>query len=273
MIQLRTSVLVAVLLSCVMACGGDDDDDDMTGNAGTKAPTSDAGTVDGGGGGEDIGPSGPGDEGAPCDAANKCNAGFQCVKNVFTVGICARPCSDVDMSKCTKDEVCFGYTDAPADQHCTNIVTGEYDLCGVALTSVCNQRSCLYFPNLPIGVCVDICDVGAQVPDAGVGGDDMGDGGPAGATDGLAMCRPTETCIDGIVDSPRAGEGVCGTLVARGEECGLERGLYCASQDCCLAEDPSDDNSTLRCYQDCSAGRKCDKGTCTLLGDTIARCI
>ena len=60
--------------------------------------------------------------------------------------------------------------------------------------------------------------------------------------------------------------------VERGDECGIERGLYCADGDRCLVEDPSDDDSPTRCYQDCSAGTKCDTGKCVLLGDMFARC-
>ena len=70
-------------------------------------------------------------------------------------------------------------------------------------------------------------------------------------------------------------EGVCGTEVALGQECGIDIdfGQFCSEDALCVPEDLNDDTSTPRCYQDCSmAGTVCQMGTCRQLQGGFAYC-
>ena len=181
----------------------------------------------------------------------------RCATTPFTVGgapvgVCAAAC-EVD-GDCDGGQ-CISYTGAAADAHCVNVVEEEYEVCGVADTSVCSEElTCLDFPDLPVGVCVSLCAID------GAGGDDAGVDGPPLVSE----CSGGQSCIEGILADPTAGEGVCGMLVERGALCGLDIGLYCPEGDVCAPEDPDDENSAGRCFQDCSTGTgsECEEGTC-----------
>jgi hypothetical protein len=249
--HLAMLVLIAAVSSCGAGCG----DDDTGSNPST--PLRDGGNgsrVDGG-----MGPSGPGDEGAGCVSDGNCNGGFKCVANVFTIGICARACSTE--ANCDDGERCFSYTGQDSDKHCVNIVDEEFGLCGVGYTSLCGEkRVCLYAEGLPIGICVGLCDLdGPTLADAGVD-----DGGVIAepATAGHVLCGSTQTCVDDVLREPDPNEGVCGMYVDRGELCGTERGLFCATADVCVPDDINDSNSEWRCRQDCSTGQTCEQGKC-----------
>jgi hypothetical protein len=271
-------------LCSAVACGDDDDSGKKGNDAGLLR---DGGTKGGAGndgsGGTSIGPQEQGDEGWPCMFKDgDCNKGFTCVENIFAdqtgkpIGVCARHCQpDMMPSDCEDGEECFSYTNKDADAHCVSLVTDEYGVCGVGDTSVCDKkRSCLYFPNSPFGVCVDICSVSGGAGDAGADED----GGavaqqPAGSP--TTMCTATgETCVDGVLSEPQSGEGVCGFLVDRGAECGLDVGKYCNSGDICAPEDPNDlMNSTPRCFENCSDTGTCKKGNCIVVQGSFAYCM
>jgi hypothetical protein len=263
--NLSKSVFVALAMVCVVACGDDDDDkgddDGQTSGPGLR----DGGALDGG-----FGPSAEGDEGWLCAKQSECNEPLKCVGSIFTVGVCGRPCSK--SSPCEDaDEVCYSYTGNDADLHCVNQVTEEYALCGVYDTSICKDRSCLYEPDRPFGVCVDICSLEGEVTPSDAGVDDGGliVAPPAG----FAMCRADEMCIDGVLARPENSEGVCGTEVDRGEACSPLTGLHCKLGDVCTPDVPSDQNSDWSCHQDCSAGNDCDKGRCTIIQNLVAYCL
>ena len=260
------ALLFGALLSCLYACGDDDSG---------KGPGSDAGLLRDAGG-VDAGDAGAGmgTEGFPCRAAGDCNSGLACVLNIFVdqsgrdIGVCARSCeNDPD---CNTDEVCFGYTNASADRHCVNVVNDEYGLCGVGDTSICrSDRSCLYFPDSAVGVCIDTCAVnGGDESDGGTE-----DAGTSAIPQGAVMCQSGETCIDGVLASPMDNEGVCGTLVRRGGECGLEMGKYCDEGDICAPEDPSDLSSTPRCFEDCTSSGTCESGDCVIVQQQFGYCM
>jgi hypothetical protein len=267
----RLSWVLAVAVLCgagVVGCGDDDDASDDDSGGGRDSGTSGSG---GSGPGIDAGPvgEGPGDEGWPCSRTDPCNDDLRCATTPFTVsgtpvGVCAAAC-EVD-ADCDGGQ-CISYTGAAADAHCVNVVDEEYEVCGVADTSVCSETlTCLYFPDLPVGVCVSLC-----ATDGAAGGDDAGVDEPGLVSE----CSGDQSCIEGILADPTAGEGVCGMLVERGDLCGLDIGLYCPEGDVCAPEDPEDENSAGRCFQDCSTGTgsDCEEGTCVLIPNLFAYCI
>lgn len=291
MSQLRMRALCAVLLCSAMACGDDDDSGKKNSDAGTPKGGSggksagSSGLSGGTDGGTTIGPAEPGDEGWPCQfTSGECKTGFTCVENIFAdqngkaLGVCARHCQmQMTPSDCEDGEECFSYTGNDTDAHCVNLVTDEYGVCGVGDTSVCDKkRSCLYFPNSPFGVCVDICAVsGGTAGDAGADED----GGTVlpqqDAGSPTTMCTGAgETCVDGVLSDPQSGEGVCGFVVDRGAECGLDVGKYCNPGDICAPEDPNDlMNSTPRCFENCSDTGTCKKGNCIVVQGQFAYCM
>lgn len=291
---LRMRVLCAVVLCAAVACGDDDDsgkknDADAStpgGNGGKGAAGKGGGSGGLSGGGTDaggIGPDEPGDEGWPCQfMSGQCKSGFACVENIFAdqnqkaIGVCARHCQmDMMPSDCEDGEMCFSYTGNDADAHCVNLVADEYGVCGVGDTSVCDKkRSCLYFPNSPFGVCVDICAVSASAGDAGAEDDagvvvQQGSGGS-----NTVMCSGSETCVDGVLADATSGEGVCGTVVDQGAECGIDVGKFCKTGDICAPEDPNDlMSSTPRCFENCGDTGMCKKGNCIVVQGAFAYCM
>lgn len=244
-----------------IACGDDEDSSDGgpelrdsgtggSGGAGGRPMLPEAGT-----GGRQDGGSGDGEEGFPCATTAHCgldSSGNQltCVDSGgFPYGICARGCErDQDCG----GELCVSYTGLRADAHCLNLVNQEFAECGVGVTSDCNPDSgltCLYLPDLPIGVCTTLCASGA-------GDDDAGTVDP--------VCRDGQFCRGGIVvDNGSGVDGVCGTRAARGETCGIFEGSFCGEGDVCAPDDVNDEDSTFSCHQSCSAvGSTCDTGEC-----------
>lgn len=264
-----SEVLAVVVLFGAVAAGCGDDDSNGDGDSGSGG--SDASTSGTGGGGSlprpDSGMGGDqGDEGWPCTPSEPCNGDLRCAATPFeingtAVGVCAVACEN--NTDCEDGGQCITYSGDETDAHCVNVIEEEYELCGVADTSICSEDlTCLYFPDYPIGVCVSLCTTGAA------GDEDAGAAPPAG------MCSGAQTCIEGILADPAANEGVCGTLVERGEECGLEIGMYCGQGDVCAPENPNDDTSTQRCFQDCSEpDAECDEGTCTVVQGLFAYCM
>jgi len=266
----RLSWVFAVAAMCGAGVAGCGDDDDGDNGGGLRDSGASGSRSDGGGSRVDAGPGdGPGDEGWPCSRTEPCNGDLRCATTPFTVGgtpvgVCAVAC-EVD-GDCDGDQ-CISYTGAAADAHCVNVVDEEYEVCGVADTSVCSpELTCLYFPDLPVGVCVALCAI-----DGMASGEDAGVDGPAL----VAECSGEQTCIDGILAMPAPNEAVCGTLVERGDLCGLDIGLYCPEGDVCAPEDPDDEDSAGRCFQDCSTGTgtECEEGTCVLVPGQFAYCI
>lgn len=276
----NVSLVIAVSLPWVAACGGSgaspsSKDSGKGADGGVRNATGSGSGADGGQRGDSgiIGPSGPGAEGAACNATIKCTGKLSCVASIFAdsqgkaVGVCGRGCTTA--TDCKTDEVCFSYSGASKDGHCVNVVKDEYGICGVADTSVCDQtRTCLYL-NEPIGVCVDTCAL-----DGAGAGDDAGTGA---LPDGAVMCAGKETCVDGVISTPQKNEGVCGIVAKRGETCGIEHGIYCPTTDICAPKDPKNPSSGLVCFQDCSAANaKCDKGKCVTVqngSDSFAYCM
>jgi hypothetical protein len=272
--RLSGVLAVASLCSVIAGCGDDDGDDQTAAGRGATGGGGGSGARDASVGGDGGGGSLPrrdggiaeeeGGEGWPCTATEPCNADLRCAATPFAingraVGVCAVACENSD--ECEGGE-CITYSGAAADAHCVDVIDEEYELCGVADTSICStDLTCLYFPDYPLGVCVALCSIGG-------GDEDAGAGQPS------ATCSGQQTCIDGILADPAANEGVCGTLVDRGEECGLEIGLYCAQGDVCAPENPNDESSAQRCYQDCStADAECETGTCRLVQGMYAYCL
>ena len=278
MSQLRMRVLFAVVLSSASACGDDDSGKKSDGTGGSTTGTRDAGPLSGGDSG--IGPQAVGDEGYPCQAASPdCNKGLICAENIFvdqngqSIGVCGRSCkTDPD---CKADEICYSYTGRDQDAHCVTQVTKEYGICGVGDTSVCKDRSCLYFPNSPFGVCIDTCALGAAT-DGGSGDDG---GAPEGLPTGAVECANGETCVDGVLSDPTKNaqgkplEGVCGNVIDRGGECGIDVGKYCMDNDICAPEDPTDLMSTPRCFENCGDDGSCSKGKCIVVMQQFAYCM
>jgi hypothetical protein len=199
-------------------------------------------------------------EGEPCQSVADCEADLACVEST-RFRYCARPCaSDND---CDRD-ICFSYTGAAADAHCVNLEREEYGDCGEAYTALCaNDRTCLTFPDLPIGICVDICGLGADA-DAGTSDADAGAG--------LAMCSSTQVCAEGVLADPM--RGVCGTIVGRDEECGIDVGLFCQETDVCSRQGADDFDEVPVCRQDCSDRQVCEGDTtCTDFRGQFAVCL
>ncbi len=270
----RLFILLSLTFSLPLLGCGDDSDD--TGDGGSM----DAGDGDGdndpdtarprfendagGNTGMDM-PEG-GEEGAPCESAIECGEGLACVTNIFTIGVCARPCTSNGDCDAAEFERCVSYTQFEADAHCVNEVEDTYEICGVADTSICaGNRECLYFPDLPLGVCVDLCPLAGD----GDGGTDDSDGGAL--PDGIVECGSSDECLDILADA--AGVGVCGTVVERGAECGLDVGLYCEEGDFCRRTDPEDLDEAPLCRQNCSDSLECDEGECTRLDLDTRVCI
>lgn len=212
-----------------------------------------------------VGPAGPGEEGSDCDSTHKCVGKLSCVASIFqNLGVCGRGCAMTSECDKTADEVCFSYSGSSKDGHCVNRVKQEYAICGVADTSVCDLRSCLYLPNSPLGVCVDTCALNSS----GASGDD------GGVPEGAVMCTAKETCIDGVLSGPLPNEGVCGVVAKRGQPCGIEQGIYCDVGDICAPKDPANLASDLACFQDCGTpGATCDTGKCMVVQNLFAYCM
>lgn len=253
-------VLAAIAGLSMIACG-DDDDSNGGGGSGGGGNRRDSGTD----GRRDGGFDGDveGSEGWPC-SDDECIDGLRCNASPLTIqgmpiGVCGAPCED--SSECNGGR-CISYSGETGDAHCVDVVEEEYAICGVAETSVCSDDlTCLYLPNLPVGVCVRLCAL-----DGGAAADE-----DAGA--GVGECSGQQTCIDGVLADPPPNQGVCGTLVDRGDECGIDFGRFCRDGDVCAPEDPRDDGSPTRCFQDCStADAECDEGTCTLVETLFAYC-
>jgi len=212
------------------------------------------------------------EEGFPCFEPDQCVEELSCVATEYTLdgeplGVCARDCttdSDCD------SERCFGDPASGEGGYCANVVEQEYDLCGVAETAVCAEGMvCLLFPDLPLGVCVHLCPIDG---DAAPSGDTLDEDAGVGM-EAPAACGEEQSCVADVLANPD-GNGVCGTFVARDEECGIAVGLFCADEDVCAPEDPASEESTLRCFQRCDQpGTECEQGTCTLVGRRFAYCL
>lgn len=264
----------AVLLGCtVCGCGGNDKHQPHDAGAiRDAATTADAAVRKDAGSDAAIASD---EEGQPCQSANDCHSGLSCVASPLvdqqgnSIGICARGCSTA--IDCQNMEQCISYTGLGQDAHCANVVTEEFGPCGATETSICGgDLQCLIPLNAAAGHCVKTCSLNTAVEaDAGTeedGGADVTM--PPGAPD----CSASQMCIDDGLD-PQLHLGVCGTLTARGQECGSAHGLFCGPSDFCGPENPADANSTLRCFQDCSNGQKCDQGACTLVAGLYAICM
>jgi hypothetical protein len=66
---------------------------------------------------------------------------------------------------------------------------------------------------------------------------------------------------------------VCGVVVGRRDECGIDMGKYCKPGDICAPENTNDPTSTHRCFEDCSATGTCKQGTCVVQQFTLAYCM
>jgi hypothetical protein len=222
----KLMAVFAVLAVPVLSCCDDDGDARDSGTSGRDSGQS---------------PSDEGTEGWPCRGQNECIDDLRCnaspiVVGGVEVGVCGAPCSS---NQQCGDRLCLSYSGREADGHCVDIVNEEYELCGVADTSVCsNDLVCLYLPNLPVGVCVRLCALDGE---AGEAGEDAGVS--------VGGCSAGRTCIDGVIADGEAGEGVCGTLVERGEPCGIDSGFYCREEDVCAFENPRDPSAAPRCLR------------------------
>jgi hypothetical protein len=262
-------VLAAIAALCLVSAGCGDDDGDSSSGAGNGGSGGSGGGSGGSGSSRDGGPgagsggsSDEGSEGWPCTAQSECIGDLTCVGSPITlngvsIGVCAMACAGDE--ECTGGGQCITYTNQASDAHCANIVDEEFALCGVADTSLCSEdMTCLYLPGLPVGVCVKLCDPGATA----VGDED------AGAA--LGGCSADQECLPDITTS---GEGVCGTVVPRGDTCGIDLGKFCGEGDICAPSDPNDEESEYRCYQDCSENNTCAEGTCMLSQGMFAYCL
>jgi hypothetical protein len=216
--------------------------------------------VDSGLGGDPDPEPGEGVEGSGCFSTADCMEDLACVDNIFNTGVCARPCESAE--DCGTER-CISYTGQAAAAHCVNVIRTEYEICGVGDTSICSTDlglSCLYLPDLPIGICTRLCTAAGGEDDAGVPVD---------------QCSADQSCIPDIVESTDGlDDGVCGDFVERGVECGILNGQFCQDGDVCALEDPLDEESDLRCFQDCSEiGAECDEGTCTDYRGEFAYCV
>jgi hypothetical protein len=269
---------VVAWLGCAAWGCGDDDDDHARQDAGPSHDSgtgvdasTDAGALHDAGGDAQLG---TGEEGQPCRTVADCGLQLRCVssplvdQNGAAVGICGRACGDVN--DCDDMEQCFSYTQLPRDLHCVKAVTDEFGACGPTITSVCGEPLlCLIPQNGSVGSCVKACSLSAN------GETDGGaeDGGAAQEGGDAAECSAGEMCLDRLLGAPR-DVGVCGKVVARGQDCGSSHGLYCAdADDFCGPEHPDDRNSNLRCFQDCTNHQKCDEGVCTSVNGLFAICI
>jgi hypothetical protein len=248
--------LVAVGLSAVslLACGDDED---------SKKGDTDAG-LDGGLARIDGGPmplvdgAVPGEVGYPCATASECDETLDCIPHAFPgmaglYGFCGKSCAN--NSECGADMVCSSDTGTTDGLYCAELVHEEYGICGPAVGTVCDNRACLYAPNLPVGVCVDLCTLSASAEDAGV---------EDGGMDDFALCRVGQNCMD-VLGS--ADTGVCGSFVARGAECGISTGSFCNEEDVCAPNDLSDPGAGTSCFQSCAdPGVTCAQGSCLNAG-------
>jgi hypothetical protein len=251
---------LALSISC-FACGDDEDgskpstpDSGTSGSGGSSGTNSNtlsgrgaaSGNGGSGGGGAGTG-SGTTKEGSQCRNTEECASGLACVVAALSpevgVQICARPC--VDDTECG-EEVCDGYTDRAQDKHCINAEPKAFAVCGVGETSVCADRTCLYFPDRLVGVCVDLCSTAGPDEDAGTP---------------TEICSAPQSCVPDIVENPAIG--VCGEQVERGALCGIEVGKFCPLSDNCVPDNATDPNSESHCREDCSKTGTCSAGTCT----------
>jgi hypothetical protein len=258
---MRAKALFSLLFILAVGCGDDEGGSDGGAGTGAGAGAGGSGATGGSGGrpmlpgvdggaGRDAGP-GETEEGGPCLTAEECQVvdGEQlaCVDVGFNFGVCARSClSNADCGA----ELCVSFTGMSADAHCINLVNEEYAYCGIAETSDCLDTAdltCLYLPDLPIGVCTKLC---------ASGGDDGGVPDP--------ICSDEQFCRGGIVNSNGGPiDGVCGTAAARGETCGILEGAFCDEEDVCSPDVPADEESPFSCHQSCSeTGTVCETGTC-----------
>lgn len=257
---------LALSMAC-FACGDDDGESKPStpdsgtsgsgGNSGTNSNTvGGRGSVAGGGG--SAGTAGAGDraEGDQCMTDGQCASGLRCtMAAVGEVGvrICARPCTTDD--ECGEEVCASPYTQLEADAHCINLNPAPFAICGVGETSLCDGRTCLYFPSSTVGVCVDLCSADGPDADAGVP---------------TEVCTAPNSCIPDIVDNPAVG--ICGEQVARGALCGVESGKFCATADVCVADDIANPASESHCREDCSTSRTCATGTCTNFRGMFSYC-
>jgi hypothetical protein len=252
------SLGLVLSLSC-FACGDDDGNKPSTPDSGTSGSGGSSGTnsntlggrgsLSGSGGSSGGAGTGSGTtkEGSQCRNTEECASGLACVVAALSpdvgVQICARPCTE--HSDCG-EEVCDGYTDRAQDKHCINAEPKPFAVCGVGETSVCADRTCLYFPDRLVGVCVDLCSAAGPDEDAG--------------TD-TEICSAPQSCVPDIVENPAIG--VCGEQVERGALCGIEVGKFCPLADNCVPDNATDPNSESHCREDCSKTGTCSAGTCT----------
>lgn len=274
---MRTVPVLLVVISqlALPACGDDDQSDDGTPDSGTpnagRGAAAGSGRGSQAGGGAGTGSSNPNGspENSPCQLPEDCDEGLRCAAtpllvNNTPVGVCAKPCA---MDTECDEGVCISYTRQPRDGHCVNEVADDYALCGIADTSICAaDMTCLYFPGEPVGVCVHVCSVdGSTDEDAGV---------PAGGPAPVA-CAAGMSCISDVLADSMPNEGVCGMLAANGEECGIDVdfGQFCGDGSLCVPEALPNQDSTPRCYQDCSMpGTQCQTGSCMPLQNNFAYC-
>lgn len=245
-------IVVGLSAASLLACGDDE----------APKKDKDAGLDAGGLGRFDGGPmpvdgAVPGEEGYPCAVASECADTLDCIPHTLPgdpglYGFCGKSCAN--NAECPTDSVCTSDTGGPEGLHCAELVHEEFGICGPAVSAICDGRSCLLAPQVPIGVCVDLCTLNAAQEDAGV---------EDGGMDDVALCRAGESCMDvlGAVDT-----GVCGEFVARGEPCGISMGSFCNDEDVCGPSDPNDPTAELRCFQSCAdPGVTCATGSCMIV--------
>ena len=275
----RVVPVIASSLIALSGCGGDDEspkDGGVAGKAGeaaTAGSSAGKGGSSGGGAGGASGSSGrgaagatgsgSGAEGEECMTTADCGMGLACVISAITedtgIRVCARPCSPATEATDCGSESCESDTGRAQDAHCRNYEPAPFAICGPGATAACGgQRTCLFLPDAPIGICVDVCALDPS-KDAGVDG-------PL-----LEKCPGTQTCISDIVD--QAGVGICGTEVKRDEVCGIEMGKFCPASDICFPDDPTNDDSPQHCREDCTKSGMCTMGgTCTAYRNLFSYC-
>jgi hypothetical protein len=258
--HLSFGLSLALILVPMLGCGDDDDGGQPAGGTGGTGGSS-GGSGGGGGQSANAGSGGSGDlleEGSTCTSDRECSSGLECMQAAVQgvgVRVCARPCTDDP--ECNGDVCGSPYTRRPQDAHCINIQQDQFGDCGPGHTAVCDpQRVCLYFPDVTIGVCVNLCS-----PD---GSADSDAGAPIGE------CQAPQACIEDIVATPDPSVmiGVCGTQAARNDVCGIEVGGFCGDDDLCAPDDPEADESPSHCRENCSTSGTCVAGTCTSVTDS-----
>jgi hypothetical protein len=223
-------------------------------------------TPDGGGNDRDaMVTPGEGIEGEPCDTPSDCGEGLSCIDSGFGFGICARACTGD--SQCGAELCLSPLTGVATDSHCNNTVREPFtEFCGALDTAVCSTAlnlRCLLLGDAPIGICATLCSSGGA--DAGVSED---------------TCEGDYECVAGIVQDNGDGiDGLCGSYVERGAECGVMMGTFCADEDLCTPTDPNympqnGETTVFRCRQDCTDPMiTCPDGTTCTPYRTIAFCL